>query len=108
MAYRKTRRKRRGVGSGRSILVFVMLTCLLIGMVAGFLTRSEYMPSFSSWLRGSPSDIIPEETLSSFSRDELEGEVRRLNREITERDKNIDELRIELKLGSEGSSGRRR
>ena len=85
-----------------------MLSCLLIGTVAGFLTRSDYVPSFSSWLRGNPSNIIPKETLSSFSRDELEGEVRRLNREIAERDKNIDELRIELKLVSQGSSGRKR
>ena len=109
MAYRKTRRKRRRGRSGKSILIFVMLSCLLIGTVVGFLTRSQYVPSLSSWLRGNPSGIIPEETLSSFSRDELEGEVKRLNREISERDKNIDELRIELKLVSQGSSsGRKR
>ena len=92
MAYRKTRRKRHRGRSGKSTLIFVMLSCLLIGTVVGFLTRSEYVPS-----------------LSSFSRDELEGEVKRLNREIAERDKNIDELRIELKLVSQGSSsGRKR
>ena len=81
-----------------------MLTCLLVGTVAGILTRSVHLPSLTGWLQGNSADTSQLDILSIFSRDELEGEVRRLNREIAEREKKIDELRIEMKLVRQGSS----
>ncbi len=93
-------------------ILFVMGASLCAAGVAAWVTRfnvgAQRARASETNTASAPSSVEPRaalrpEQLAKLSRQQLEAEVVRLDAAVADRDRSLDELKIQLKLANEGS-----
>lgn len=102
-------RRRNSSSSRKGIFLFALMVIgasLMAGGVASWVTRHNMAArngAKSATSIGAESGPTPSIDLTKLTRPQLEAEIARLNEALAERNQQIDELKIQLKLTSEGS-----